>query len=701
KNTATFSNTANAIAAEYGFWLDDAFASGGSVGYDHKKMGITARGAWESVKRHFREMNVDIMASPFTVVGVGDMSGDVFGNGMQMSRHIRLLGAFNHQHIFLDPNPDPERSFEERRRLFELPRSTWADYDAALISEGGGVYERSLKSIPVSPQVAQIFGITEEQVSPAELIQALLKAPVELLWFGGIGTYVKARSESHADVGDRANDALRIDAADIRARVIGEGANLGMTQRSRVEYALRGGRLNTDFIDNSAGVDCSDHEVNIKILLGEVERSGKLSRPKRDELLREMTGEVAGLVLRDNYLQNQALSVTQLVSPYLLERFARFIRALERGGRLNRAIEFLPDDEAIAARGKQTLSLTRPELCILLSYAKMALYDEILPSDLPDAPFLQEDLKLYFPTPLRKSYAKAIGQHRLSREIIATAVTNSIVNRAGITFVHEVKEKTGLSAADIARAYVVTREVFGLRDRWAEIEALDNQVPATVQAQMLLDCGRLLERGTVWFLTECRQPLDMTGQIKAYAAGTQELGGKLEEMVSGADRTLLADQAAALVGKGVPADLARRISCLGWMGQLLDVVRISKAASVPAVQVGKAYFTIGSRFGFDWLRRAAGSLPTDKVWDKLAVTAIVDDLFSQQSELTARVVSSVRKGGDAGRAIDDWVEERRPLVTRTEQLLAELQAVGTPDLAMLAVANRQLKSMAGVGPDGK
>jgi glutamate dehydrogenase len=701
KGTASFSDIANGVAAEYGFWLDDAFASGGSSGYDHKKMAITSRGAWESVKRHFRDLGLNTQATDFTVVGVGDMSGDVFGNGMQMSRHIRLLGAFNHQHIFLDPNPDPERSFEERRRLFELPRSTWADYDAALISEGGGVYERSLKSIPVSPQVAQIFGITEEQVSPAELIQALLKAPVELLWFGGIGTYVKARSESHADVGDRANDALRIDAADIRARVIGEGANLGMTQRSRVEYALRGGRLNTDFIDNSAGVDCSDHEVNIKILLGEVERSGKLSRPKRDELLREMTGEVAGLVLRDNYLQNQALSVTQLVSPYLLERFARFIRALERGGRLNRAIEFLPDDEAIAARGKQTLSLTRPELCILLSYAKMALYDEILPSDLPDAPFLQEDLKLYFPTPLRKSYAKAIGQHRLSREIIATAVTNSIVNRAGITFVHEVKEKTGLSAADIARAYVVTREVFGLRDRWAEIEALDNQVPATVQAQMLLDCGRLLERGTVWFLTECRQPLDMTGQIKAYAAGTQELGGKLEEMVSGADRTLLADQAAALVGKGVPADLARRISCLGWMGQLLDVVRISKAASVPAVQVGKAYFTIGSRFGFDWLRRAAGSLPTDKVWDKLAVTAIVDDLFSQQSELTARVVSSVRKGGDAGRAIDDWVEERRPLVTRTEQLLAELQAVGTPDLAMLAVANRQLKSMAGVGPDGK
>jgi glutamate dehydrogenase len=664
-------------------------------------MAITSRGAWESVKRHFRELGKDVQNEDFAVVGVGDMSGDVFGNGMLMSRHIRLLGAFNHQHIFIDPNPDAARSFEERQRLFDLERSTWADYDASLISEGGGIFERSLKSIPVSPQMAQAFDIAEEHVSPAELIQALLRANVELLWFGGIGTYVKARTESHADVGDRANDALRIDAADIRARVIGEGANLGMTQRSRVEYAMRGGRLNTDFIDNSAGVDCSDHEVNIKILFGEVMREGKLSREERDELLRGMTGEVAKLVLRDNYLQNQALSVTQLVSPHLLDRFARFIRGLERAGRLNRAIEFLPDDEAIAARGKQGLGLTRPELCTLLSYSKMALYDEILPSDLPDAPHMQEDLKLYFPTPLRTSYETEIGRHRLSREIIATAVTNSIVNRAGIPFVHEVKEKTGLAAADIARAYVVTREVFGLRDLWGRIEGLDNQVPAVTQAAMLLEAGRLLERGTVWFLTECRQPLDMDGQIKAYSDGIRELGGRLEEMISAADRALLADQAAALVAKGVPEELARRVSCLGWMGQLLDVVRIAKSSTVPAVQVGTAYFTIGSRFGFDWLRRAAGSLPTDKVWDKLDVTAIVEDLFSQQSELTARVVSSVRKGGDAGRSIDDWVAERRPLVTRTEQLLAELQGVGTPDLAMLAVANRQLKSMAGVGPDGR
>ncbi len=704
KGTASFSDIANGVAAEYGFWLDDAFASGGSSGYDHKRMAITSRGVWESVKRHFREIGKNTQSEDFTVVGVGDMSGDVFGNGMLMSPHIRLLGAFNHQHIFLDPDPDAARGFEERQRLFNLPRSAWSDYNPALISEGGGVFERSVKSIPVSPQVAKLFGITEEQASPAELIQALLKADVELLWFGGIGTYVKARTESHADVGDRANDPLRVDGADLRARIIGEGANLGMTQRARVEYGLRGGRLNTDFIDNSAGVDCSDHEVNIKILLGDVERSGKMTRPERDELLREMTGEVADLVLRDNYLQTQAISVTQLVSAHLLERLARFIRALERSGRLDRVIEFLPDDETLAARSKQTLGLTRPELCVLLSYSKMALYEEILPSDLPDDPFMQEDLKLYFPTPLRKKHAKAISSHRLSREIIATAVTNSIINRAGITFVHEVKEKTGLSAADVARAYVVTRDVFNLRDLWSRVEELDNRVPAALQAMMLLECGRMVERGTVWFLTECRQPLDVGSQIKAYGAKVRELAGQLEEMISASDRALLKEQVAASVSRGVPEDLAQSIARLGWMAPVLDIVRISQGASVPPLQVGKTYFSIGTRFGFDWLRRAASSLPTDKVWDKLAVTAIMDDLFNQQGELTARVLASVRKDTlpeNTARAVDAWIEERRPLVTRTEQLLAELQAVGTPSLAMLAVANRQLKSMGGVGPSGQ
>jgi glutamate dehydrogenase len=697
KGTATFSDIANGVAAEYGFWLDDAFASGGSAGYDHKRMAITSRGVWESVKRHFREIGKNVQTEDFSVVGVGDMAGDVFGNGMLMSRHIRLLGAFNHQHVFLDPEPDAERSFAERQRLFDLPRSSWADYDPSLISEGGGVFERSAKSIPVSPQVARCFGIDREQVSPAELIQTMLRADVELLWFGGIGTFVKAASESHADVGDRANDALRIDGAELRARVVGEGANLGMTQRGRIEYALQGGRLNTDFIDNSAGVDCSDHEVNIKILLGDVERSGALGRAERNELLAAMTDEVAALVLRDNYLQTQALSVTHSVSPHLLDRLARLMHALVKSGRLDRAIEALPTDEELAERSRQALGLTRPELCVLLSYSKMALYDEILPSDLPDEPFLQEDLKLYFPTPLRTQYAQAIPRHRLSREIIATAVTNSLVNRAGISFVHETKEKTGLASSDIARAYVITREVFGLRDLWQRIEDLDNQVPASLQATMLLECGRLVERATAWFLTECRQPVDVGAQIETYATRVQELARTLPEMLPAADRALLREQAAALAAQGVPADLAARVTSLGWLAPAIDIARIARASGAPDGVVGRTWFAIGARFGFDWLRRAASRLPADKAWDKLALSAIVDDLFSQQSELTSRVLAGTPQtgsaDGDATQAIDAWVDQRRPLVTRTEQLLAELQAVGTPDLAMLAVANRQLKSM--------
>ncbi|MFL6203149.1 MAG: NAD-glutamate dehydrogenase domain-containing protein, partial [Thermoanaerobaculia bacterium] len=638
----------------------------------------------------------------FIVAGIGDMSGDVFGNAMLLSPHIRLVAAFDHRHVFVDPTPDAARSFAERERLFALPRSSWDDYDRSLISAGGGVWPRTAKSVPVGPEMRAALGLPSgvTVLSPPDLIAAILRAPTDLLWNGGIGTYVKGSDESHAEAGDKANDAVRANGKDLRVKVVGEGGNLGLTQRGRIEFARNGGKINTDAIDNSAGVDCSDHEVNIKILLGEVERSGKLSRPQRDELLREMTDEVAALVLRDNYLQTQALSVTQLVSAHLLERLARFVKELERGCRLDRALEFLPDDETIASRARQGLGLARPELCVLLSYSKMALYEEILPSELPDDPHLQEDLKLYFPTPLRKKYPKAIGAHRLSREIIATAVTNSIVNRAGITFVHEVKEKTGLSAADAARAYVVTREVFALRELWAAIEALDNRVPATLQAQMLLECGRLVQRSTVWFLTECRQPLDIGGQVKAYCARVRELSGQLGEMIPEAERVHLRHQTSALAAKGVPEELAQRISSLGWMLPLLDIVRISRGAPVPLPEVGKTYFAIGARFGFDWLRRAAAGLPTDKVWDKLAVTAIMDDLFSQQGELTARVLAGVRKGGDAGRAVDAWVEERRPLVTRTEQLLAELKSVGTPDLAMLAVANRQLKSMGGVGPSG-
>jgi glutamate dehydrogenase len=695
KGTASFSDIANALSAEYGFWLDDAFASGGSAGYDHKRMAITSRGVWESVKRHFREMNKDIQTTDFTVIGIGDMSGDVFGNGMLMSRHIRLLAAFNHVHIFIDPNPDADAGYRERERLFFLPRSTWADYDPKLISPGGGVFERQVKSIDLTPEMKQAFGLTADQATPGELIQALLRTPVELLFFGGIGTYVKARTESHADVGDRANDALRVDGAELTAKVIGEGANLGMTQRGRVEYALRGGRLNTDFIDNSAGVDCSDHEVNIKILLNDAERAGEITREERNALLKEMTNEVAELVLRDNYLQTQAITVTHRLGAHLLDRLARLMRTLEKEGRLNRRIEFLPDDETIEARAKQAVGFTRPELAVLLSYTKVALYDEILASGLPDDPAMQEELICYFPTALRHRFAHRIGGHRLRREIVATSITNNIVNRVGVTFAYEVREKTASPVADVARAYVISREVFGMLELWERIEALDNRAPAALQATMLLECGRLIDRGTVWFLRESPRPLDIMGQIEAYSASVHDLAGRLESLLCEEDRAQLARQTAAYVREGAPEDLAHRIASLGWLVALCDIVRIARENGVPAERVGQIYFDVGSRFGFDWLRRAASQIPTDNVWNKQAVSAIVDDLLGHQSDLTVGVLSHTSNGMPAGRAVEAWAAERRSFIERNEQLLAELRTVGTPDLAMLAVANRQLKSMRG------
>jgi glutamate dehydrogenase len=704
KGTATFSDIANGISAEYGFWLDDAFASGGSAGYDHKEMAITSRGAWESIKRHFRELGKDIQTTPFTVIGIGDMSGDVFGNGMLMSRHIRLLAAFDHRHIFLDPDPDPAQGFAERRRLFEKTRSSWADYDRAAISAGGGVFERGLKTIPLSPEVRALLGLEAEEVSPAELMRTLLQAEVELFFFGGIGTYVKASSESQADASDRANDLLRIDAPQLRAKVIGEGANLAVTQRARVEYALRGGRLNTDFIDNSAGVDCSDHEVNIKILLGDVERTSGLTRPERNELLRSMTDEVGLLVLRDNFLQTQALSVTHLLGAHLLDRVARLMRQLERERGLSRAIEFLPNEDALTERSRLGLGFTRPELSVLLSYTKMAIYDELLASDLPDDPAMEEDLRLYFPAPLRGPYAGPIARHRLHREIVATAVTNSMVNRVGLTFVHELKERTGMPPAEVARAYVVARDVFGLRPLWGAIEGLtiseatpetpDRPVPAEAQYRMLLECGRALERGTAWFLAQRHAGIDVRELTGAFGPGIAELAGGLDGLLGANDLQLRAGRVADFVRAGVPPGLAERVARLPWLPALCDIVSIAHAVATPAAQVGQTYFRIGARFGFDWLRSAAGRISTDKTWNKLAVSAIVDDLYGQQAELTSRVLQAAQAaGGAAESALEAWIEARRPVVARAEQLLAELRATPEPDLAMLTVASRALKAV--------
>jgi len=703
KGTATFSDIANGISAEYGFWLDDAFASGGSSGYDHKDMAITSRGAWEGIRRHFRELDPprDVDREEFTCAGVGDMSGDVFGNGMLRSRFTKLLAAFDHRHIFIDPSPDPARSYEERLRLFKLPRSSWADYDRSLISPGGGVFERTLRSIPVTPEMAHLLGLSVEQITPGELMKAILRAPVDLLFFGGIGTFIKAAAESHADAKDRTNDAQRVDARELRARVIGEGANLALTQRARIEYAQAGGpggtggRINTDFIDNSAGVDCSDHEVNIKILLNEIERSGRLVRAERDRLLESMTDEVGTLVLRDNYLQTQAISVTHALGYHMLDRQARIMRALEREGRIDRRLEVLPDEDELADRARLHMGFTRPEIAVLLAYAKIALYDELLASDFPDDPFMQEDLKLYFPTRLRELHPDEIGRHRLSREIIATSATNSIVNRTGVAFVREVNEKTGERAADIARAYVITREVFKLRNFWAEVETLDNTVPAEVQASMLTEGGRLIDRSTTWFLREVGRPLDIGSQISAYAWGVQEIAENLDDLLSPSDQIQLGSRIAKFTGNRVPEGLARRAASLvAWLGPALDNVRIARDLGISPLRVARFYFAVGDRFGFDRIREAAAKLSQDKAIDKLAISAITDDLASLQAQLTRRIVGSVEGEVEPAAAIAVWVEGRRPAVARAEQLMSELRTVETPTLAMLVVANRALRAMA-------
>ncbi|EDP62852.1 NAD-glutamate dehydrogenase [alpha proteobacterium BAL199] len=707
KGTATFSDIANGVSQSYGFWLDDAFASGGSAGYDHKKMGITARGAWESVKRHFRELGRDIQNEDFTVVGVGDMSGDVFGNGMLLSKHIRLQGAFNHLHVFVDPDPDPAKSWPERKRMFDLPRSSWADYDATLLSKGGGIFERSAKSIRLTPEIKAAFGLTVDTIAPNDLIKAMLIANVDLLWFGGIGTYVKATRETAAEVGDRATDAVRIDATQIRAKVVGEGANLGVTQRGRIEFALRGGRINTDAIDNSAGVDCSDHEVNIKVLVGAVVAAGDMTLKQRDSLLVAMTDDVAQLVLRDNYDQTQALSVTASRGAALLDAQTRLIRELERGHlKLNRAIEFLPDDEVLAERAAAGISLTRPEMAVLLAYAKMALYDELLDSDLPDDPQLGTDLALYFPEQLRTKYATALAEHRLRREIIATSVTNSMINRVGAAFVNTIHERTGSSPSDIARAYAIVRDGFGLRALWEGIESLDNKVSAALQTAMLLEIQGLVERLTVWFLRNGRQPLDIAGHVAEFGAGVADLKACLADVLGPLDRQHLATAAQRFTEQGVPADLAHSVASLDVLASACDVIRLAASTGQPVDRVATVYFGVGARFGLDWLREKAGTVTADSYWQKLAVGALIDDFYGHQNMLTQDVLAltngsggttekkkskSSRSGPEA--AIASWAGTRPDGVDRTDRLLGDLRATDQVDLAMLAVANGQMRAL--------
>lgn len=684
KGTATFSDFANAVSKEYGHWLGDAFASGGSIGYDHKAMGITARGAWESVKRHFREMGVDTQSTDFTVVGVGDMSGDVFGNGMLLSKHIRLVAAFDHRHIFIDPTPDAAASFAERERLFKLPRSSWTDYDPKLISEGGGVWARSEKSVPLSPQARLALGITAEQLTPTELMSAILKAPVDLLYNGGIGTYVKASSETHADVGDRANDALRINGGDLRCKVVGEGGNLGFTQRGRIEAALAGVRLYTDAIDNSAGVDTSDHEVNIKILLGIAVGDGELTEKQRNAVLPQMTDEVAALVLRDNYFQTQALSIGKRLAPRVLDEQARFMRFLEKTGQLNRAIEYLPTDDEITERKAKGLGLTTPEQAVLLAYSKMWLNDELIASDLPEDPWIATALERYFPKLLKEKFAGYIPRHPLKREIIATHVLNSMVNRVGPTFVHRLSEITGATAPQIVRAYLATREVFGFVPLWQQIEALDNQVADAVQAEMIVTLRGLITRATTWFLRSRRLNESTEQLVKRFSPAVRSLRTRLEAQGASARTT-------AWVQAGVPQALAQQVDAADTVFNALDIAEIAEASKRPLEATAEVHVGVGERLGLERMRPLIEQLPAESYWHQLAKLALGDDLADLQRSIALEAVS--HNDGDVAQILDKWEHANRQALERAQRLLAELRETQSADLAMLSVALRELRNL--------
>ena len=694
KGTATFSDIANEVAEFYGHWLGDAFASGGSAGYDHKGMAITARGAWVAVQRHFRELGKDIQKEPFTVVGIGDMSGDVFGNGMLLSEHIKLVGAFNHMHIFVDPDPDPATSFAERRRMFELPRSSWTDYDSAILSKGGGIYERSAKSIELTPEVRECFGIKQAQVTPNELVRSMLCAQIDLFWNGGIGTYIKASDETHAEVGDRANDAVRRDGRDVKFKVIGEGGNLGVTQRGRIEYALAGGKINTDAIDNSAGVDCSDHEVNIKVLLGDVVGTGDMTVKQRNTLLAEMTDEVAELVLRDNYLQTQALTTLEHLASKWPDEQVRFMLTLSSHGLLDRRLEYLPDDEELADWKSKGRHFTRPELAVLFAYAKMDLYSKLLQSDLPDDDYLSADLVRYFPKPLQERFADRMMSHRLRREIVATSVTNSMINRTGMSFVNRVSEESGMPPADVARAYAVVREAFSLRDIWVAIEALDNKVPSQCQTAMMLEAIVLIERVTPWFLHNTKARLDIEQTIGAFKPAIAALSEKLMSLVSKGRKASIERAARRFTKDGVPKETALTVARLRTLGSVCDVVWTATQMNLDVIDVGTVFFDVGEELGSDWLRDNVGRLAIEDRWDRLASQALIEDSFNQQRALTARVLEA-GNGVKADKAVDAWVSDNREMVDRSLGVLGDLKGAGPIDLAMLNVASRSFKMLTG------
>ncbi|RNI23209.1 NAD-glutamate dehydrogenase [Flexivirga caeni] len=695
KGTATFSDIANGVAQSYGFWLDDAFASGGSAGYDHKAMGITARGAWESVKRHFREMGVDTQAQEFTVVGVGDMSGDVFGNGMLLSEHIRLVAAFDHRHIFLDPDPVAATSYAERRRLFDLPRSSWGDYDTSLISAGGGVYPRTAKSIPVSAQTRHALGLADDvtRLAPNDLMRAILLAPVDLFWNGGIGTYIKASSETAADIGDRANDQIRVNGGELRVKVVGEGGNLGASQLGRIEAAEHGVRVNTDAIDNSAGVDTSDHEVNIKILVTDLMRQGRFDLEQRNTLLHSMTDEIAVQVLRDNYEQNVLLGNARAQTHAMLPVHQRLIHWLEQRGELDRELEFLPSDAEIARRSSAGGGLTSPEFSVLVAYAKLAMKNDLAHSELTDDPWFAALLASYFPEPVRVRYAAELAQHPLRRQIVVNQVVNSMINRGGITFAFRVGEETGAGPEQIARAFIVAREVFGLREFVTQVEELDNVVPTQSQTALYLEFRRLLDRATRWLVHSRPARLDITGEIDRFGAVVRELTPKLPQLLQGSERARWESRRAEMGDGGVPTQLAGWAAALLDSYSLLDITEQAISTDTPVADVAAVYFMLSESLGIDRILSAVSRLPRDDRWDALARGAVRDDLYAVLDSFTAAVIADTPADESAEQRLDRWATENSESINRAQQALVGVSELDEAGLAPLSVALRTLRSV--------
>ncbi|WP_281156097.1 NAD-glutamate dehydrogenase [Streptomyces sp. HYC2] len=695
KGTARFSDIANEVAQSYDFWLGDAFASGGSAGYDHKGMGITARGAWESVKRHFRELGVDTQTQDFTVVGIGDMSGDVFGNGMLLSEHIRLVAAFDHRHIFIDPEPDAAVSYAERRRLFELPRSSWADYNAELISAGGGVFPRTAKSIPVNAHIREALGIEAgvTKLTPADLMRAILKAPVDLLWNGGIGTYVKASTESHTDVGDKANDAIRVDGRDLRVQVVGEGGNLGFTQLGRIECAMQGARINTDAIDNSAGVDTSDHEVNIKVLLNGLVAEGDMTVKQRNKLLAEMTDEVGALVLRTNYAQNTAIANALAQSKDMLHAQQRFMKHLVREGHLDRALEFLPTDRQIRERLAAGHGLTGPETAVLLAYTKITVAEELLHTSLPDDPYLHTLLHAYFPTALREQFAERIDNHPLRREITTTVLVNDTVNTGGTTYLHRLREETGASLEEIVRAQTVARTIFRSAPVWDAVEALDNKVEADVQTRIRLHSRRLVERGTRWLLNNRPQPLELSETIAFFSERVGQVWAELPKLLKGADLEWYQEVYDELSGVGVPDELATRVAGFSSAFPALDIVSVADRMGKDPMDVAEVYYDLADRLHITQLMDRIIELPRADRWQSMARAAIREDLYAAHSALTADVLAAGNGTATPEQRFKVWEQKNGAILSRARATLEEIRGSDAFDLANLSVAMRTMRTL--------